>query len=455
MKKDRIEKNGADQTDWPPQYFHDAFLKLRPGALKSNVALLLALAKGSARIGHKTLYLPQDAVSGGDCGSLHGHPAFAAALAKAEDKFAKGLKKIKNLPKIVFVPKCADRRWMGAVPIKYAGYPMKEFSCSIVDTLIEKAGPDPSLPFCGWAEKVYMRQVWGLARRLSAIGCKDVVIGLSGGLDSALTLLVAGTAFGLLGLDRKGVHVYTMPGFGTTKRTRGNADLLAEGLGLKLETIDITPACRQHFKDIGQSENRHDVTFENAQARERTQILMDKANQVGGIVLGTGDMSEIALGWCTYNGDHMSMFGVNAGVPKTVVREVCRWFAEKYPGRAADALLDIIATPVSPELLPSKRGKIAQKTEDKVGPYELHDFFLWHFVWLAESPKQVLSAAKKAFKGRYDGDTIGQWLAVFLKRLHSQAFKRNCAPDGVRVFGVYLAPGAWHVPSDISDEWLH
>ena len=454
MRKNRIEQNKASQTDCPPQHFHDALLRLRPGALKTNVALLLALAKGSARTGHKTLYLPQDAVSGGDCGSLHGHPVFAAALAKAEDRFAKGLKKIKNLPKIVFVPKMADRRWMGTVPIKYVGYSMGDFSCSIVDTLIEKAGPDPSLPFCGWAEKVYMTQVCGLVRRLAAIGCKHAVIGLSGGLDSALALLVTFAAFKMLGLDVKGIHVFTMPGFGTTKRTRGNADLLAEGLGLKLKTIDITPACRQHFKDIGQSVSRHDVTFENAQARERTQILMDKANQVGGITVGTGDMSEIALGWCTYNGDHMSMFGVNAGVPKTVVREVCRWWADGHPGKAAKALLDIIATPVSPELLPSKRGKIAQKTEDKVGPYELHDFFLWHFVWLDESPKQILAAAKMAFKRRYDGATIAKWLDVFFKRLLGQSFKRNCAPDGVRVFGVYLSPDAWHVPSDISDEWL-
>ena len=450
--KDKAIKQ--DEENWPPKYFWDAFLKLRPGAFKTNTALLLALARGSARIGHETLYLPQDAVAGGDCGSLHRHPAFAAALAKAEKRFQDSLKKIKKLPRIVYMPKFSDRRWTGTAPMKYAGYPMKDFSCSIVETLIEKEGPDPSLPFCGWAEKVYMRQIWGLARRLAAIGCKDVVIGLSGGLDSALALIVAGTAFGMLGLDLKGIHVYTMPGFGTTRRTRGNADLLAEGLGVKLETIDITPACRQHFKDIRQPATRHDVTFENAQARERTQILMDKANQFGGIVLGTGDMSEIALGWCTYNGDHMSMFGVNAGVPKTVVREVCRWFAGKYPGRAADALLDILDTPVSPELLPAKRGKIVQKTEDKVGPYELHDFFLWHFVWLEESPKQVLSAAKKAFRGRYDGKVIGRWLGVFLRRLHSQAFKRNCAPDGVRVFGMYMSPDAWHVPSDISDEWL-
>ena len=266
-------------------------------------------------------------------------------------------------------------------------------------------------------------------------------------------LLVTVAAFDRLGLDRAGVHVFTMPGFGTTKRTRGNAEDLAEGLGLKLKTIDITAACRQHFKDIGQSERVHDITYENAQARERTQILMDKANQFNGIVVGTGDMSEIALGWCTYNGDHMSMFGVNAGVPKTVVREVCRWWAEGKGagGLAAKALLDIIATPVSPELLPSKRGKIAQKTEDKVGPYELHDFFLWHFVAEQAGRAEILKAAKKAFKKQYPASVIAKWLDVFFRRLFSQSFKRNCAPDGVPVFSVYLAPSAWHVPSDISN----
>ena len=251
-----------------------------------------------------------------------------------------------------------------------------------------------------------------------------------------------------------------MPGFGTTKRTKSNAEKLCEGLGLKLEMIDITAACRQHFKDIRQSASRHDVVFENAQARERTQILMDKANQTGGIVLGTGDMSEIALGWCTYNGDHMSMFGVNAGVPKTAVRDVCKWWAGGVTdelrrarpglGAAADAILDIVATPVSPELLPAKRGKIAQKTESAIGPYELHDFFLWHFVAECEGRVEILKAAKKAFRGAYTAAEIAKWLDLFLARFFSQSFKRNCAPDGVQVFAVYLAPNAWHMPSDIA-----
>ena len=388
--------------------------------------MLLDLVKATAKTGGAEVVVPADIIRGGDCGSLNDHPAFQAVLAAAQEKFFKAVSKLKRAPKVTFT----SGGW-GPSPI--AG-----------------AGPDPRLPFCGRPGEVFTRQVVGLARRLAAIGCRHAVVGLSGGLDSALALLVTVSAFDMLGLDRAGVRVFTMPGFGTTKRTRGNAEDLAEGLGLKLETIDITSACRQHFKDIGQSERVHDVTYENAQARERTQILMDKANQVNGIVVGTGDMSEIALGWCTYNGDHMSMFGVNAGVPKTVVREVCRWWAEGHPGQAADALLDIIATPVSPELLPAKRGKIAQKTESAIGPYELHDFFLWHFVAECEGRVEILKAAKKAFRGAYTAAEIAKWLDLFLARFFSQSFKRNCAPDGVQVLPVYLAPNAWHMPSDIA-----
>ena len=408
----------------------------RPGDLDGNAARILEIAKACAQTGGKTLVLRDDALRGGDCGSLNDHPAFLATLAAAQAKLEKKLAKLRT--KVTFTRPAAPR-WVAA-------------------------GPDPRLPFCGRPAEVFERQVAALAKRLSVIGCRHVAIGISGGLDSALTLLVAVAAFDRLGLDRAGVHVYTMPGFGTTKRTRGNADLLCEGLGLKLETIDITPACRQHFKDIKQPAGVHDVTFENTQARERTQILMDKANQLGGIVLGTGDMSEIALGWCTYNGDHMSMFGVNAGVPKTAVRDVCRWWAEdvewldgagkagkKAPElKAAKALLDIIATPVSPELLPAKNGEIAQKTEDRIGPYELHDYFLWHFIQEGEGRDAILKSAKKAFKGQYDAATVKKWLDVFFRRLFTQAFKRNCAPDGVQVFPVYLSPAGWHVPSDIS-----
>lgn len=410
-------------------WMDEGAVRVRPGALKENADLLLAIVKFAAKDKERVMRIPTDFLRGGDCGSLGEHPAFLAAEKAAWAKFDQRVKKIKNAPKIELKGRLAVRTWIGK-------------------------GDDPRNPFLGHPEDVFVRQVLGLVRRLDAIGCRDVVIGLSGGLDSALALLVAVTAFYVLEFDLSGVHVYTMPGFGTTKRTRGNADLLCEGLELTLETIDITPACRRHFKDIGQDEANHDVTFENVQARMRTMILMDKANQCNGLVLGTGDMSEIALGWCTYNGDHMSMFGVNAGVPKTVVREVCRWWADTNGGQAAEALYDILATPVSPELLPAQNGEIVQKTEDRVGPYELHDFFLWHFVAEQKGKKEILAAAKKAFRASYDAKTIARWLDVFFHRLFTQAFKRNCAPDGVQVFPVYLAPNAWHVPSDISASWL-
>ena len=290
---------------------------------------------------------------------------------------------------------------------------------------------------------VYERQVAALTTRLSRIGVRDVTIGISGGLDSALCLLVAVGAFDRLGLPRSGIHVYTMPGFGTTSRTKGNADMLCEGLGLALETIDITPACRQHFKDIGHDGVTPDVTFENAQARMRTLILMDKANMTGGIVIGTGDMSEIALGWCTYNGDHMSMFGVNSGVPKTVVRKVCAWWAKCNPGIAADAILDIVDTPVSPELV---KGQV---TEDKIGPYELHDFFLWNFIVNEMGSADLRKAAAAYFGGRFGAKEISRTLGVFMRRFFMQAFKRNCQPDGVKVFKFDLSPHGWWIPSDL------
>ena len=301
------------------------------------------------------------------------------------------------------------------------------------------------------AQDVYRRQVEALATRLSRIGVKDVTIGISGGLDSALCLLVAVGAFRRLALPLSGIHAYTMPGFGTTVRTKGNADRLCEGLGVRLETIDITPACRQHFRDIGHDGATPDVTFENAQARMRTLILMDKANMTGGIVLGTGDLSEIALGWCTYNGDHMSMFGVNSGVPKTVVRKVCQFLAHHLDcltKDAADALLDIVATPVSPELV---KGQV---TEDKLGPYELHDFFIWNFIVNGLDRAELSAAAKEFFAGQYDEALIERTLATFLTRLVSQAFKRNCAPDGIRIFEFDFSPSSWHIPSDMPKDIL-
>jgi NAD+ synthase (glutamine-hydrolysing) len=306
---------------------------------------------------------------------------------------------------------------------------------------------------------VFRTQSAALAARLDRIGVKSVTVGLSGGLDSALCLVVAVDAFRALGLPKSAIKVYTMPGFGTTGRTKGNAELLCDGLGLKLETIDITSACMQHFRDIGHDPELHDVTYENVQARMRTMVLMNKANQTGGIVLGTGDMSEIALGWSTYNGDHMSMFGVNAGVPKTVVRDVCRWWAGcmARKGRkakiAAGAVLDILDTPVSPELLPAKDGEIAQKTEDRIGPYELHDFFIWRTVVCGERRRSIRAAAKRAFKGVYPEDEIDRWLEVFCRRLVTQSFKRNCAPDGVNLPGYALSRSQWQMPSNISVNW--
>lgn len=276
-----------------------------------------------------------------------------------------------------------------------------------------------------------------------------MTIGVSGGLDSALCLIVAAGSFDRLGLPRTGIHAYTMPGFGTSARTRGNAGRLCDGLGIPLETIDITPACRQHFKDIGHDGTTPDVTFENAQARMRTLILMDKANMTGGIVLGTGDMSEIALGWCTYNGDHMSMFGVNSGVPKTVVRKVCTWWAKEMPGsdEASSAILDIVATPVSPELVQG------QVTEDKIGPYELHDFFIWNFIANGLDRDELEAAAQKFFPS-YDEATVRRTLETFLYRLASQAFKRNCAPDGIRIFDFDFSRDSWHIPSDFPKDAL-
>ena len=300
-------------------------------------------------------------------------------------------------------------------------------------------------PFPCAPSQVFAAQVAGLAKRLRAIGCRDVVLGLSGGLDSALALIVANTAFLKLGYDRHGIHVYTLPGFGTSKRTKGNAELLCEGLGLSLETISIAKCVRQHLKDIGHDGKTPDVTYENAQARMRTMILMDKANMTGGIVLGTGDLSEIALGWSTYNGDHMSMFAVNNGVPKTVVRKVCQWYAIRQTGNQSirQSLLDIIATPVSPELV---KGQV---TEDKIGPYELHDFFLWNFIMNEMGSRDLQRAAEGFFRGTPSAALVSQTLKTFMRRFFTQAFKRNCQPDGIRVFPFDLSLHGWWIPSDL------
>lgn len=301
-------------------------------------------------------------------------------------------------------------------------------------------------------------QTEGLMRRLDVTRCKKLVVGVSGGLDSTLALLVAANAFDKLNIDRKGIIGITMPGFGTTDRTYDNALTLINQLGATLREINICDAVKQHFKDIEHDINIHDVTYENSQARERTQILMDFANKVGGMVLGTGDLSELALGWCTYNGDHISMYGVNAGIPKTLVRHLVKWFASTSENRQLqNALNDIIDTPISPELIPAdSQGKITQKTEDLVGPYKLHDFFLYNVLRYGFSPAKVYFLAQQAFKGEYEDEIIRHWLKTFFRRFFNQQFKRSCMPDGPKVGSVCLSPrGDWRMPSDASASlWL-
>ena len=307
-------------------------------------------------------------------------------------------------------------------------------------------------------EEIFEIQTLGLVKRLAHTYCKSAVIGISGGLDSTLALLVTVNAFDRLGLDRKGIVGVTMPGFGTTDRTYNNAVTMIKELGITFREIPIAAACKQHFADIGLSEGDRSVTYENAQARERTQILMDVANMTGGMVIGTGDLSELALGWATYNGDQMSMYGVNGSVPKTLVRHMVEWRAENEANEAVShALKDVVATPVSPELLPAnEKGEIAQKTEELVGPYELHDFFIYHFIRNAFTPAKILFMAEKAFDGVYDRATIIKWLRTFLRRFFMQQFKRSAMPDGAMVGSVTLSPrGGWQMPSDaMATMWL-
>ena len=300
-------------------------------------------------------------------------------------------------------------------------------------------------------ELILTMQAVGLATRLSKIGCKELVLNLSGGLDSTLALLAAIRAFDRLNLPRTGIHALSLPCFGTTGRTKSNAQKLAEELGVDFREISIEKAVRQHFADIGQSEEKLDVTFENAQARERTQVAMDLANQCGGLVLGTGDLSELALGWATYNGDHMSMYGVNASIPKTLVRYLVRHEADRSGEALKATLYDILDTPVSPELLPPKDGEIAQKTEDLVGPYELHDFFLYYLLRFAFAPGKIYRMACRAFANDYSPEVILRWLKVFYRRFFTQQFKRSCLPDGPKVGSVTLSPrGDFRMPSDAS-----
>lgn len=327
------------------------------------------------------------------------------------------------------------------------------------EKLIRNISPTPFVPkdrkhLADRCDEITDIQVAGLAKRLVATGCKHIVVGISGGLDSTLALLVAARTFDRLGINRKNIVAVTMPGFGTTGRTYNNAMTLMKELGVTIREISIIKAVEQHFADIGHDISVHDVTYENSQARMRTMLLMDIANQCGGMVLGTGDLSELALGWATYNGDHMSMYGVNASVPKTLVRFLVASFAkidsEEDKTALASALKDIVDTPVSPELIPADdKGNIVQKTEDLVGPYELHDFFLYYMLRYGFSPRRIFRLAKQAFDGAYDDKTISKWLTTFIRRFFSQQFKRSCLPDGPKVGSICLSPrGDWRMPSD-------
>ena len=328
--------------------------------------------------------------------------------------------------------------------------------------LTRKFGMTPFVPSAREArdkrcDDILSIQSYGLKKRYEHTGCKSAVLGISGGLDSTLALLVAVRTFDMLGIDRKNIVSVTMPCFGTTDRTYDNACKLARTLGTDLREVDIKKAVLQHFEDIGHDVEKHDVTYENGQARERTQVLMDIANQTGGLVIGTGDMSELALGWATYNGDHMSMYGVNVGVPKTLVRHLVQYYADTCNNNELkEVLLDVLDTPVSPELLPPVDGVISQKTEDLVGPYELHDFFLYYMLRQNFEPEKVYRLACLAFKGSYDEATILKWLKTFYRRFFAQQFKRSCLPDGPKVGSVSVSPrGDLRMPSDASAAlWL-
>ena len=329
------------------------------------------------------------------------------------------------------------------------------FSMEQTDTaLVRKIPKNPFMPCEKDREArcaaILEIQAQALARRVNHVRAKKIVVGISGGLDSCLALLVMAKAMDSLHRDRKDILAVTMPCFGTTKRTKSNAEKMCEALGVSFKEVNIKNAVTQHFEDIGQDKDNYDVTYENSQARERTQVLMDIANMVGGIVIGTGDLSELALGWATYNGDHMSMYSVNCTVPKTLVRHLVRYYAETCGDKAlAEPLYDILGTPVSPELIPPKEsGEIAQITEDLVGPYELHDFFIYYFVRYGFTKEKIFRMAMEAFEGEYDELTVRKWLDSFFRRFITQQFKRSCSPDGPRVGAVALTPSVWRMPSD-------
>lgn len=358
----------------------------------------------------------------------------------------------------------AERRRMSTYPkADAAGYTVIPFEVDCEETVLTRdivADPfvpqDPEL-LAHRCEEILTIQAQGLRKRLEHTQAKTAVVGISGGLDSTLALLVMARSFDLLGKDTRDIIAVTMPGFGTTDRTYTNACSMVCKVGATLKEVSIASAVEQHFSDIGHDISNHDVTYENAQARERTQILMDIANQTNGLVVGTGDLSELALGWATYNGDHMSMYGVNASVPKTLVRHLVRHVADTCGDEAlSKVLVDVLETPVSPELLPPEDGVISQKTEDLVGPYELHDFFLYHMLRLMYAPSKIYRLACRAFEGRYDAATILKWLKTFYQRFFTQQFKRSCLPDGPKVGSVAVSPrGDLRMPSDAQARiWL-
>ena len=380
----------------------------------------------------------------------------------AERRFADGLTVSEvDVARIAF----ERRRITTFPPARQERMDWSEFSLEPVETsLTRPIGTNPFVPDDSGDRDRRCREILhiaalGLKKRLAHTGAKSAVVGLSGGLDSTLALLITARAMDLLGRPRTDITAVTMPCFGTTSRTKSNAQLLAERIGTTFQTIDIGEAVRVHFRDIGQSMDDLSVTFENGQARERTQVLMDIANQTGGLVIGTGDLSELALGWCTYNGDHMSNYAVNAGIPKTLVRHLVSFISDdkaQEDRQLSDVLSDILDTPVSPELLPAIEGKISQKTEDLVGPYELHDFFLYHILRWGFSPKKVFRLALYALGSQYDRATILKWLKNFYRRFFSQQFKRSCLSDGPKVGSVALSPrGDWRMPSDaVASLWL-
>ncbi len=383
--------------------------------------------------------------------------AECGSLLESGEKFSRDSNMICSDIDVDFIAfeRSKNASFRSAVPIAVRRIQLSEKFVIGDKAVMRKIDPTPFVPAETSGLKARIKEVLAiqssaLATRLSAVKCKKVIVGVSGGLDSALALIVCVETFKRLNLDPAGIIAVTMPGFGTTGRTKNNAENLCKAFGATLKTIDITHSVRCHFNDIGHDENVLDITYENAQARNRTYILMDLANKYGALLIGTGDLSELALGWCTYNGDQMSMYGVNASVPKTLVRAIVSNYY--HPDKeAVEALADIADTPVSPELLPSAGdGTIAQKTEDKVGPYELHDFFIYHYMRRGANKDKIRLLSSLAFAGKYSEEVIDKWLDVFFKRFYAQQFKRSCMPDGPAVGSIGLSPrGMWAMPSDI------